>query len=88
VTEPRQLRLSRPERRLDVDGLSPRQRATWLLLRDAGRAGASLADLQAALAADGYSNPSAALSRLVARGLARRLRRGVYAPTRIGERAP
>lgn len=83
-----QLRLTRPERRLDVDRLSPRQRATWLALRDAGRRGATLSDLQAALGPDAFDNPSAALIRLMDRGLARRVARGRYAATRIGERTP
>jgi hypothetical protein len=85
---PRQLRLTRPERRLDAHRLSPRQHAVWLALRSAGRAGATLPELQALLGPDSYANPSAALIVLCKRGLARRVERGRYAATRIGERTP
>lgn len=81
VTE--QLRLTRPERHANAAHLTGRQRAVWILLRDAGTAGLELRELNHLAA---YANPSAALARLVARGLAKRKRRGLYVATRLGER--
>lgn len=78
-----QLRLLRPSKTVDAHNLTARQRALWLALRSAPPGGAHLSDLNRF---PRYADPSAAMRKLVARGLATRVKSGVYAAVRVTER--
>lgn len=76
----RQMSLVRPTRRVSMGRLGRRQRDLLLLLRTRGE----LTPAEVRRWMD-YHDASAALARLVERGLARRVARGRYRPVRVGE---